>query len=109
MGLIDRIETHRPEPILSKMYINGSDDGPTFFVSSGKGLETSKVDFGWGKPMIGSCYFPLEDNAGYVMPIPNPIGNGDWVVYMHLLKKQLDFIEAEASDVFTPLTFEYLN
>ncbi|KAJ4723848.1 putative HXXXD-type acyl-transferase family protein [Melia azedarach] len=109
VGLIDWVETHRPEPALAKMYSNGSDNGPAFLVSSGKGLETSKVDFGWGKPVIGSFHFPWGGNAGYVMPMPSPIGNGDWVVYMHLLKKQLDFIEAEASDVFTPLTFEYLN
>ncbi|KAJ4723864.1 putative HXXXD-type acyl-transferase family protein [Melia azedarach] len=109
VGLIDWVEMHRPEPALAKIYSNGSNDGPAFLVSSGKGLETSRVDFGWGKPVIGSCHFPWGGSAGYVMPMPSPIGNGDWVVYMHLQKKQLDFIEAEASDVFTPLTFEYLN
>jgi len=44
-----------------------------------------------------------------VMPMPSPTGNGDWVVYMHLLKGQVELIEAEAADVFRPLTSTYLN
>ncbi|KAJ0021420.1 hypothetical protein Pint_32410 [Pistacia integerrima] len=109
LGLIDWVEAHRPQPAVAKIYINGSDNGPAFVVSSGQRFPVSKVDFGWGKPAFGSYHFPWGGDAGYVMPMPSPLGNGDWVVYLHLLKKQIEMIEKEASDVFRPLTSDYLN
>ncbi|XP_044483700.1 coniferyl alcohol acyltransferase-like [Mangifera indica] len=109
LALIDWVEAHRPQPALAKIYINGTDDGPAFVVSSGQRFPVSRVDFGWGKPAFGSYHFPWGGDAGYVMPMPSPLGNGDWVVYLHLLKKQLQVIEREASNVFRPLTADYLN
>ncbi|KAL5747051.1 hypothetical protein ACOSP7_024054 [Xanthoceras sorbifolium] len=109
LGLIDWVEAHRPEPALAKIYSNGSEDGPAFVVSSGQQFPVSKVDFGWGKPVFGSYHFPWGGDAGYVMPMPSPAGNGDWVVYMHLMKKQLELIETEASHVFKPLTCDFFN
>ncbi|EOY26190.1 HXXXD-type acyl-transferase family protein, putative [Theobroma cacao] len=109
LGLIDWVEAHRPEPALAKIYSNGSDDGPAFVVSSGQRFPVSKVDFGWGCPVFGSYHFPWGGDAGYVMPMPSPAREGDWVVYMHLFKRQLDLIETEASHVFRPLTFDYLD
>lgn len=109
LGLIDWVEARRPEPAVAKIYCSGSNDGPAFVVSSGQRFPVSKVDFGWGKPAFGSYHFPWGGDSGYVMPMPSPAGNGDWVVYMHLSEKQLDLIETQASDVFMPLTFDYLN
>lgn len=109
LGLIDWVEAHRPEPAVAKIYCKGSEDGPSFVVSSGQRFPVGKVDFGWGKPVFGSYHFPWGGNSGYVMPMPSPKGNGDWVVYMHMMKRQLDFIEEEASKVFKPLTSDYLN
>ncbi|THG23799.1 hypothetical protein TEA_025390 [Camellia sinensis var. sinensis] len=110
LDLIDWVEAHRPEPALAKIYAGGGkkDAGPAFVVSSGQGFPVSKVDFGWGKPMLGSYHFPWGGEAGYVMPMPSPLGNGDWVVYMHLLKGQMELIETHAAHVFRPLTFDYL-
>lgn len=106
LGLIDWVEAHRPDPAVAKIYSNGNEeDGPAFVVSSGKRFPVSKVDFGWGKPVFGSYHFPWGGAAGYVMPMPSPAMNGDWVVYMHLMKSQLDRIEAQASHVFTPLDY----
>ncbi|XP_021297029.1 shikimate O-hydroxycinnamoyltransferase-like [Herrania umbratica] len=109
LGLIDWVEAHRPEPALAKIYSNGSDDGPAFVVSSGQRFPVSKVDFGWGCPVFGSYHFPWGGDAGYVMPMPSPAREGDWVVYMHLFESQLELIETEASHVFRPLTFDYLD
>ncbi|XWS11653.1 hypothetical protein CRYUN_Cryun37aG0017600 [Craigia yunnanensis] len=109
LGLIDWVEAHRPEPALAKIYSNGSDDGPAFVVSSGQRFPVSKVDFGWGCPVFGSYHFPWGGDAGYVMPMPSPAREGDWVVYMHLFRRQLELIETEASNVFRPLTFDYLD
>ncbi|CAL5343591.1 unnamed protein product [Camellia sinensis] len=110
LDLIDWVEAHRPEPALAKIYAGGGkkDAGPAFVVSSGQRFPVSKVDFGWGKPMLGSYHFPWGGEAGYVMPMPSPLGNGDWVVYMHLLKGQMELIETHAAHVFRPLTFDYL-
>ncbi|XVF74900.1 hypothetical protein PTKIN_Ptkin13bG0147600 [Pterospermum kingtungense] len=108
LGLIDWVEAHRPEPALAKIYSNGSYDGPAFVVSSGQRFPVSKMDFGWGCPVFGSYHFPWGGDAGYVMPMPSPAREGDWVVYMHLFKRQLELIETEAGNVFRPLTFDYL-
>ncbi|XP_012443749.1 coniferyl alcohol acyltransferase [Gossypium raimondii] len=109
LGLIDWVEAHRPEPALSKIYSKGGEEGPAFVVSSGQRFPVSKVDFGWGRPVFGSYHFPWGGDSGYVMPMASPGREGDWVVYMHLLKRQLELIEAEASDVLRPLTSDYLE
>ncbi|XP_017979144.1 PREDICTED: shikimate O-hydroxycinnamoyltransferase [Theobroma cacao] len=109
LGLIDWVEAHRPEPAMTRVYCVGKDDGPALVVSSGQRFPVSKVDFGWGSPTFGSYHFPWGGLCGYVMPMPSPAGDGDWVVYMLLLKGQLELIEKEAANVFRPLTFDYLT
>nr|AHA90802.1 cinnamyl alcohol acyltransferase 1 [Larrea tridentata] len=109
LGLIDWVEAHRPVPALAKIYCQGTEDGPGFVVSSGQRFPVGKIDFGWGKPGFGSYHFPWGGDSGYVMPMPSPSGNGDWIVYMHLSKGQLELIETEAAAVFRPLTSDYLN
>ncbi|KAK9282398.1 hypothetical protein L1049_005315 [Liquidambar formosana] len=109
LDLIDWVEAHRPEPAVAKIYSSGSEDGPAFVVSSGQRFPASKVDFGWGKPALGSYHFPWGGSAGYVMPMPSPAGNGDWVVYVHLFEAQVEMIETEAPHLFNPLTSDYLK
>ncbi|GFY87696.1 HXXXD-type acyl-transferase family protein [Actinidia rufa] len=111
LDLVDWVEARRPEPALARIYAGGADegDGPTFVVSSGRQFPVAKVDFGWGKPTFGSYHFHWGGESGYVMPMPSPMGNGDWVVYMHMLKEQLELVEAQAAHVLRPLTFDYLN
>ncbi|PON71797.1 Transferase [Parasponia andersonii] len=108
LGLIDWVEALRPVPGMTRIYSYRREDGPSFVVSSGQRFPVSDVDFGWGKPFFGSYHFPWGGECGYVMPMPSPAGNGDWVVYMHLFEWQLEVIEKEASHVFKPLTFDYL-
>ncbi|XP_008228082.1 PREDICTED: uncharacterized protein LOC103327529 [Prunus mume] len=109
LGLIDWVEVHKPVPALAKIYYSRSEEGPAFVVSSGQRFPVSKVDFGWGLPVFGSYHFPWGGNAGYVMPMPSPARKGDWIVYMHIFKGQLELIEKEAAHVFRPLTFDYLS
>ncbi|RVW75019.1 Shikimate O-hydroxycinnamoyltransferase [Vitis vinifera] len=99
LGLIDWVEAHRPEPALTKIYCSSSSDEPAFVMSSGQRFPVSKVDFGWGRPALGSYHFPWGGETGYVMPMPSPARDGDWVVYMHLLKGQMDLIEKEAAHI----------
>lgn len=111
LGLIDWVEAHRPEPASAKICCRGSDDGPALVVSSGQRFPVSCVDFGWGKPVFGSYHFPWGSDVGYVMPMPMP-GCGreeDWVVYVHMLRGQVEVLEAEAGDVFRPFTPESLS
>ncbi|XP_019435048.1 PREDICTED: shikimate O-hydroxycinnamoyltransferase-like [Lupinus angustifolius] len=111
LGLIDWVEAHRPMQGLAKIYCGSSteEEGASFVVSSGQRFPVSKVDFGWGKPVFGSYHFPWGGNAGYVMPMPSPDGNGDWIVYMHFLKGHLDLIESQASHVFRPFSWDCLS
>ncbi|XVE77888.1 hypothetical protein DITRI_Ditri13aG0099900 [Diplodiscus trichospermus] len=109
LGLIDWVEAHRPEPAMTRVYCVGKDDGPALVVSSGQRFPVKKVDFGWGCPAFGSYHFPWGGLCGYVMPMPSPVSDGDWVVYMHQLEGQLELIEKRAANVFRPLTSDYLN
>lgn len=89
--LIDWIETRRPIPVISRIYGTESDDIPAPVVSSEKSFPVTRIDFGWGSPVE-------EDSAG------------DWMVYLHLTKGQLKFIEQEASHVFNnPIDCDYLK
>ncbi|KAL2322465.1 hypothetical protein Fmac_026844 [Flemingia macrophylla] len=108
LGLIDWVEAHRPVPGVASIYCSHT-EGPAFVVSSGLRFPEDKMDFGWGKVVFASYHFPWGGEAGYVMPMQSPLGNGDWVVYMHLPKRHLEIIESEAAHVFRPLTWDYLN
>ncbi|WZZ05645.1 hypothetical protein YC2023_091566 [Brassica napus] len=109
LNLIDWVETRRPTPTVSRIYSTGSEDGPAFVVSSGRSFPVTQVDFGWGSPVFGSYHFPWGGNAGYVMPMPSSVEDGDWMVYLHLTKGQLKFIEEEASQVLKPIDNNYLK
>lgn len=111
-GLIDWVESHRPQPAMCKIYTTRvREEGPALVISSGQRFPVAQMDFGWGSSVFCSYYFPWGGQCGYVVPMPSPKGNGDWVVYMHLLREQLDYIETcEASrHLFNPLTSDYLN
>ncbi|CAN1779780.1 Coniferyl alcohol acyltransferase [Linum perenne] len=108
LGLVDWVEAHRPEPAISRIYSSGGTEGPAFVVSSGRGFPIGEVDFGWGRPVFGSYHFPWGGSAGYVMPMPSPKKEGDWVVYMHLFVEQLEVIEKEGGSVFRPFSWDCL-
>ncbi|XXG71140.1 hypothetical protein AAC387_Pa07g0464 [Persea americana] len=75
LGLIDWVEAHRPKPLLGRIYCKVSEDESMFVVSSGRRFPVGKVDFGWGRPVFGSYYFPPDGEDGYVMPMPS-VGRG---------------------------------
>ncbi|CAI9087666.1 OLC1v1021796C1 [Oldenlandia corymbosa var. corymbosa] len=103
LGLIDFVEAHRPEPLLAKIYASKvTKEEPALVVSSGLRFPVRRMDFGWGAPVFGSYHFPWASQSGYVMPMPSPSGNGDWVVYMHLSKEQIEMVENNAAHIFKP-------
>ncbi|XP_065626773.1 coniferyl alcohol acyltransferase-like [Quercus suber] len=109
LGFLDWAAAHRSVPSLSKIYAYGNREGPALVVSSLLRLPLSKVQFGWGRPTYVSLYFPWGGDTGYVGPMQSPSGNGDWVVYMSILKEELELIEREAGHVFRPLTLGCLD
>lgn len=109
LGLIDWVELRRPEPAMVKIYFKSSDEEESMVVSSGLRFPMSEINFGWGKPYFGSYHFPWGGDTGYVMPMQNANGQGDWIVYMHLKGKHFDMVEKIAAHVFKPLTSAYLN
>lgn len=109
LGLIDWVEERRPEPAMVKIYYKSSEEEESVVVSSGLRFPVSEINFGWGKPYFGSYHFPWGGDTGYVMPMQNGNGNGDWIIYMHLKAKHLDMVEKIAAHVFRPLTSAYLN
>ncbi|MED6222739.1 hypothetical protein PIB30_067278 [Stylosanthes scabra] len=108
LGLIDWVEVHRPTPAVARISCE-TNDGPCFVVSSGRRFLESNVDFGWGKPVFGSCHCPWKGGCGYVMPFPSPKGNGDWVIFMNLQKNLLEFMESHFPHIFRPLSWDYLT
>lgn len=105
LGLIDWVEEHRPEVGVPKVY---TEEQPAVVVSSGRHFPVREMDYGWGSPVFGSYHVHWGRKSGYVMPMPSPRANGDWIVYMHLIKGQLEAIETNAPHIFNPLTFDYL-
>nr|XP_043625852.1 coniferyl alcohol acyltransferase-like [Erigeron canadensis] len=107
LDIIDWVEEQRPRPLISKAFVGG---GMSFSVSAGQRFETmDAIDFGWGKVTLGSCHVPSGRKDCFVMTMGSPINNEDWVVFMHMPKKHLNYVETEASHVFKPLTADYLN
>ncbi|XP_031475612.1 coniferyl alcohol acyltransferase-like [Nymphaea colorata] len=109
LGLVDWVEDHRPHSVMATLLFKGNMKGPSVTISSGRFFQANKLDFGWGRSTLGSCYFPWGLDSGYVMPMPSPSGNGDWIVYMHLFKHQLDTVEAELGDILHPLNLALLK
>ncbi|KAH6759374.1 HXXXD-type acyl-transferase family protein [Perilla frutescens var. frutescens] len=109
VGLVDWVEEHRPEMAQAKICVaRVTEEEPAVVVSSGQQFPARKMDFGLGLPVFGSYHFPWGSKSGYVMPMPSVKGNGDWIVYMHLLRGQLELIESNAAHVFNPITSDYV-
>ncbi|KAK1437018.1 hypothetical protein QVD17_02803 [Tagetes erecta] len=109
-GLIDWVELHRPEPAVARVYFKlKENDGEAVVVSSGQSLPINNdMNFGWGKPYLGSYHFPWGGQTGYITTMPSATKDGDWIVYAHLKQKHLDLIESKARHVFNPVTHSYL-
>ncbi|KAJ0538796.1 putative alcohol O-acetyltransferase [Helianthus annuus] len=107
--LIDWVEDQKPNTLISRPFVVKE---KAFSIMMSSGLRFSllgKMDFGWGKPVFTSCHVPTTRMDCHVMPLASPVNGDDWIVYMHLPKKQLDYMEARAGNVFKPLIAGYLQ
>ncbi|KAI3731686.1 hypothetical protein L1987_62875 [Smallanthus sonchifolius] len=77
LDLIDWVEEHRSQPLVSIPFASKE---MSVVVSSGTRFHImDKVDFGWGKVVFGSCHVPSDRNDCFVMTLPSPSINDDWV------------------------------
>lgn len=104
-ALVDWVEERRPEAAVARVYV---EEGLPVVVSSGIRFPAAEVEFGWGKAALGSYHFQWPGSAGYVMPMPSPKGNGDWVIYTHLSRALVTALEADPCGFFRRLTADYL-
>lgn len=109
--LVDWVESRRPHRVMSKMFscLPNDTEEVAVVVSSAQHFPLCKMDFGWGSPSFMSAFFPWPGTTGYVMPMPSATDDGDWIVYMNLFGKHLDFVEKEAPHIFKPFTFSPLK
>lgn len=107
LDIIDWVEEQRPRPLISKAFLGGD---MAISMSAGQRFKTmEEIDFGWGKVTFGTCYVPSDRKDCFVMPMGSPINNEDWVVYTHMTRKHLTYIETHASHVFKPINTDYLK
>jgi hypothetical protein len=111
-GLIDFAEMIRPEPALATIYCRRDTalrKSPGILVSSGLQFPSSEIDYGWGKPYFGSYHFPWGGEGGYIMPQQSSLGDGSWVVYMHLPLNQLEAMESHVDCLLHRITSSFLG
>nr|XP_043639147.1 coniferyl alcohol acyltransferase-like [Erigeron canadensis] len=93
LDIIDFVEEYRPRPLMSKAFVG---DGMAFAVSAGQRFETmNEIDFGFGKVTFGTCHLPSNRIDSFVMAMCSPKNNEDWVVFMRMPKKHLNYIEIQ--------------
>ncbi|KAJ9558816.1 hypothetical protein OSB04_013430 [Centaurea solstitialis] len=107
LDVIDWVEERRSQQLVARAFANKE---MSLMVSSGQRFQImDKMDFGWGKVAFGSCHVPSKRKDCYVMTLPSPTNNDDWVVYMHMPMKHTNYIETHASHMFNPLNADYLK
>ncbi|PWA85782.1 Chloramphenicol acetyltransferase-like domain-containing protein [Artemisia annua] len=107
VDLIDWVEERRSQPLVARAFASRD---MSVMISSGQRFQImDKMDFGWGKVAFGSCHVPSSRKDCYVMTLPSPTKNEDWVVYMHMPMKIMNYIEKHANHMFKPMNTEYLQ
>ncbi|KAI3744188.1 hypothetical protein L1987_57264 [Smallanthus sonchifolius] len=107
LDIIDWVEDQKPRPLISKAFAAGE---MSFSVSAGQRFETmDQIDFRLGKLTFGSCHVPSERKDCFVMTMGSPLNSEDWVIYTHMPKKHVNYVEAHASHIIKPLNADYLN
>ncbi|PWA94259.1 transferase, Chloramphenicol acetyltransferase-like domain protein [Artemisia annua] len=107
LDLIDWVEERRSLPLVAKPFASTE---MAVIVSAGHTYQgMNKIDFGFGKVAFGSCHIPSSRTDCVIMTLPSPANNDDWVVYMHMPVKTINYIEAYSNNIFKPLNADYLQ
>lgn len=79
LDLIDWIECHRPGLMLQRIVLGR--DAPGLVVSSGRRFPVAELDFGFGKPVLGSTYTSIQRiGVGYMNQRESAKRDGSWTV-----------------------------
>ncbi|KAJ4829446.1 hypothetical protein Tsubulata_006643 [Turnera subulata] len=104
--LIDWIECHRPGLMLSKIVLGRG--GPTVVLSSGRRFPVSELDFGFGRPVLGTVCSTIEKvGVGYINQRPSGRNDGSWTVSAILWPQLVAALESDS--VFQPMSPTHLQ
>lgn len=104
--LIDWIECHRPGLMLSRAVLGQG--GPTLVVSSGRRFPVAELDFGFGRPVLGTVCSTVEKiGVGYVNQRSSARGDGSWTVSAILWPELAAAFESDP--ILQPMSTRYLQ
>ncbi|XAR70772.1 Alcohol O-acetyltransferase [Bertholletia excelsa] len=108
LDLIDWIECHRPGLMLSKVVLGQA--GPALVVSSGRRFPVAELDFGFGRPVLGTVCSTIEKiGVGYMNQRESARGDGSWTVSAIIWPELVAALESDSDRVFEPMTANHLQ
>ncbi|XP_014512810.1 shikimate O-hydroxycinnamoyltransferase [Vigna radiata var. radiata] len=106
LDLIDWIECHRPGLMLAKAVLG--EQVPTIVVSSGQRFPVSEVEFGFGRPLLGTVYTSIPRvGVGYMNQRLSAKGDGSWTVSAILWPELEDALQNDP--IFHPMSVSNLQ
>nr|QHI08139.1 transferase enzyme [Boehmeria nivea] len=106
LDLIDWIECHRPGLMLSRVVLGQG--GPALVVSSGRRFPVAEVEFGLGRPVLGTVCSTVERiGVAYMNQRPSASGDGSWTVSAILWPEFAAALEEDP--LFQPMTARHLK
>lgn len=106
LDLIDWVETHRPGLMLSRHVLGR--EGPSVVVSSGRRFPVAELDFGFGKPVLGTMSSTVEKiGVNYLNQRPSAKCDGSWTVSAILWPELVAALESDS--IFQPMCAIHLQ
>ncbi|KAK4744881.1 hypothetical protein SAY87_011193 [Trapa incisa] len=106
LDLIDWIESHRPGLMLSRVVLGQG--GPTLVLSSGRRFPVAELDFGFGRPILGTVCSTIEKiGVAYMNQRPSARNDGSWTVSAILWPKLAAVLESDP--IFQPMSVKLLE
>nr|GEU29146.1 shikimate O-hydroxycinnamoyltransferase-like [Tanacetum cinerariifolium] len=78
-------------------------------LSEGDGEENEKLVISHFGNVLSMPSGAIKAQDCIVMTLPSPTNSDDWVVYMHMPVKTINYIEAHSNNMFKPLNADYLR
>lgn len=106
LDLIDWIECHRPGLMLARVVLGQG--GPTLVVSSGRRFPVAELDFGFGRPVLGTVCSTIEKiGVGYVNQRASARGDGSWTLSAILWPELAAAFDSDP--IIQPMSTRYLQ
>ncbi|XP_057964516.1 coniferyl alcohol acyltransferase [Malania oleifera] len=106
LDLIDWIECHRPGLMLSRVVLGRG--GPAVVLSSCRRFPVVELDFGFGRPVLGTVCSTVEKiGVNYFNQRPAADEDGSWVVSAILWPELAEALESKS--IFQPMSASHLH